>query len=96
MAPYIGTNTFKLRTVTTAASTVVGGGNFASLIVTRAWSNATITYTYDDARCLSGYKIDGCTGLPLSGWNVTVKNSTNQMGDNHRYQRLLAGLPAGK
>lgn len=81
MTPYIGTGTFNLLTVTTASSTVIGGGNFASFISTKAWSNATITYTYNDELCLSGYKKDGCTGLPLSGWNITVRNSSWQQNE---------------
>ena len=75
---YVGTGTFKLLTVTKGKSDVAGGGTWQSQILTRAWSYATITYTYDDARCLSGYKKDGCTGLPLSGWNITVSNATKK------------------
>ena len=75
---YIGTGTFQLFAYTRARSEVIGGGTWYSLINTRAWSNASLTYTYDDSRCLSGYKIDGCTGLPLSGWNITVSNATRQ------------------
>ncbi len=77
VADYIGIGTFDLEAVATAASYVVGGGNFASMITTYAWSNASITYTYDDLHCLSGYKIDNCTGQPLSGWTITVNNSTD-------------------
>ena len=75
---YVGTGTFPLLAYTRASSRVVGGGSWYSLITTLAWSNASITYTYDDARCLSGFKKDGCTGLPLSGWNITVRNATTQ------------------
>lgn len=64
---YSGIGTFPLLTSTHASSRVDGGGSWASLIDTLAWSYATITYTYDDSRCLFGYKLDGCTGLPLSG-----------------------------
>jgi hypothetical protein len=74
---YTGTGTFKLKTVTKGQSDVAGGGSWTTSILTRAWSYASITYTYDDARCLSGYKLDGCTGLPLSGWNITVSNATS-------------------
>ena len=74
---YSGIGTFPLLTYTHASSRVDGGGSWYSIIDTKAWSYATITYTYDDSRCLSGYKIDGCTGLPLSGWNITVSNSTH-------------------
>ena len=78
LAPYIGTGTFNLPGSTIAEILVkYFGGSVLATLNTYGWSNATIKYTYDDARCLSGYKIDGCTGLPLSGWNVTVKNSTN-------------------
>jgi hypothetical protein len=75
---YLGAGTFPLLAYTRASSRVVGGGSWYSLIDTLAWSNASITYTYDDARCISGYKKDGCTGLPLSGWNITVSNATTQ------------------
>jgi large repetitive protein len=38
-----------------------------------------ITYTYDEnLQCLSGYKIDGCTGLPLPSWKIVVKNATHE------------------
>jgi len=73
---YVGTGTFPLLAYTRASSRVIGGGSWYSLITTLAWSNASIIYTYDDARCLSGFKKDGCTGLPLSGWNITVSNAT--------------------
>jgi len=78
---YVGTtpgDTFNLPAVTSAISQVRGGGSWWSIITTLAWSNATITYTYDDSRCLSGYKLDGCTGLPLSGWKIKVNNSTQE------------------
>ena len=71
-------DTFNLPAVTSAISQVRGGGSWWSIITTLAWSNATITYTYDDSRCLSGYKLDGCTGLPLSGWKIKVNNSTQE------------------
>jgi hypothetical protein len=75
---YIGTGTFKLKTVTHADSKVVGGASWNSAILTRAWSYAKITYAYDkiDTLCLSGHKIDGCTGRPLPGWTIIVNNST--------------------
>ena len=78
VSDYVGTGTFNLSTVTSALSIVHGGGSWWSNITTKAWSNATITYTYDDSRCLSGYKVDGCTGLPLSGWKIKVNNSTHE------------------
>jgi|WetSurMetagenome_2_1015567.scaffolds.fasta_scaffold32315_3 hypothetical protein len=77
LAPYIGTGTFNLPGSTLADISVrYFGGSVLAFLNTYGWSNATITYTYDDARCLSGYKLDGCTGLPLSGWNITVNNTT--------------------
>jgi len=78
VSDYVGTGTFNLSTVTSALSIVHGGGSWWSNITTKAWSIATITYTYDDSRCLSGYKFDGCTGLPLSGWKIKVNNSTHE------------------
>ena len=75
---YIGIGTFPLLAYTRAISEVFGGGSWYSLIDTLAWSNASISYTYDDARCLSGFKKDRCTGLPLSGWKITVSNTTQQ------------------
>ena len=75
---YIGTGTFDLLGSFTGDSDISGGGSFSSSILTYGWSNSTITYTYNDALCLSGYKKDGCTGLPLSGWNITVRNSSWQ------------------
>jgi len=76
LAGYIGTGTFDLPATAIADTLTGGGGVMVSNISTYGWSNATITYTYDDSRCLSGYKIDGCTGLPLSGWTIAVNNST--------------------
>ncbi len=76
LADYIGTGTFDLPGRATAQTSTIGGGVQVSDIRTYGWSNATITYTYDDSRCLSGYKIDRCTGLPLSGWTINVNNST--------------------
>ena len=60
------------------------------MIDTLAWSNASISYTYDDARCLSGFKKDGCTGLPLSEWNITTRNATMQFIDNPGVGGILA------
>jgi hypothetical protein len=74
--PYIGTGTVNLTAHTNGQGWLQGSASFWYAIATYAFSNATITYTYDDARCLSGYKLDGCTGLPLSGWNITVNNTT--------------------
>ena len=79
---YVDTGTFSLQAYATADSTVGGGGNLNSYIDTYAWSNASITYTYDDLHCLSGYKIDNCTGQPLSGWTVTVNNSTDSWSND--------------
>jgi len=79
---YVGKGTFDLRAYATAESTVAGGGNWATMIDTYSWSNASITYTYDDLHCLSGYKIDNCTGQPLSGWTVTVNNSTDSWSND--------------
>ena len=82
LAPYIGTGTFNLPGSTIADISVrYFGGSVLAFLNTYGWSNATITYTYDDARCLSGYKIDGCTGLPLSGWKIIVNNSTHEWND---------------
>jgi len=75
---YSGIGTFPLLTKTHASSRVEGGGSWSSYIITKAWSYASITYTYDDSRCLSGYKIDGCTGAGLPNWNITVSNATRQ------------------
>ncbi len=76
---YYGVGTFNLPMYTIAASSVRGGGNWYTEIATTAWSHAIITYTYDEkvTYCLSGYKINGCTGEPISGWTVIVNNSTN-------------------
>lgn len=74
---YIGTGTFNLEAVAAAVSEVGGGGNWYSMFYTYAWSKASITYTYDDLHCLSGYKIDACIRQPLSGWTITVNNSTD-------------------
>lgn len=82
VADYIGTGTFDLEAVATAVSEVGGGGNWYSLFNTWAWSYASITYTYDDLHCLSGYKIDDCTGQPLSGWTITVNNSTDSWSND--------------
>lgn len=74
---YIGKGTFNLTANTSAESRTGGSGNFMYWVMTTAWSNASITYTYDELHCLSGYKIDACTGEPLSGWTITVNNSTD-------------------
>ena len=77
MAPYIGTGNFTLPASGYAvASGIFLGGNTVFDIRSYGWSNATITYTYDDSRCLSGYKLDRCTSLPLSGWTIRVSNAT--------------------
>ncbi len=81
VTPYIGPGTFNLTAVTNATSTVGGSGAFMSILETRGWSYACITYTYDNTHCLSGYKIDGCTGNPLAGWTITVNNSTGSWSD---------------
>ena len=75
----IGTKKFDLPSSTTGDLYFggQGGPNIVHNLTSYGWSHAVLTYTYDDSRCLSGYKKDGCTGLPLSGWNITVKNSTN-------------------
>ena len=49
-------------------------------IRTFGFSNATITYTYDEYLCISGYKKDDCTGRPLRDWVITVNNSTDTYG----------------
>ena len=82
VADYVGTGTFDLEAVATAVSNVVGGGNWYSVFDTYAWSYASITYTYDDLHCLSGYKIDDCTGQALSGWTITVNNSTDSWSND--------------
>lgn len=82
VADYKGTGTFDLEAVATAVSDVVGGGNWYSLFDTYAWSEASITYTYEELHCLSGYKFDECTGQPLSGWTVTVNNSTDSWSND--------------
>jgi hypothetical protein len=79
VSQYIGVGTFLLLAKTHGVSDVSGGGTWDSRIRTTAWSYAAITYTYNDEICLSGYKKDGCTGLPLSGWNITVSNSSLQL-----------------
>jgi len=79
---YIDEGTFNLKAYATASSTVVGSGNWDSFINTYSWSNASITYTYEDLHCLSGYKIDNCTGQPLSGWTITVNNSTDSWSND--------------
>ena len=33
---------------------------------------------FQQPNCLSGYKIDDCTGLPLSGWKIVVNNSSQE------------------
>ncbi|MFZ2470945.1 MAG: choice-of-anchor E domain-containing protein [Methanothrix sp.] len=78
---YIGTGTFNLAASAHASSEIKGGGNWWSDLTTYGWSNATITYTYDDSRCISGYKIDDCTGQPLAGWKIYVNNSTRSFSD---------------
>ena len=78
VSAYVGQGTFNLTAVNKAVSTVRGCGTFALHIETRGWSYACITYTYDNTHCLSGYKKDGCTGLLLSGWNITISNATSQ------------------
>ncbi|MGV8175267.1 MAG: carboxypeptidase regulatory-like domain-containing protein, partial [Methanothrix sp.] len=78
LAGYIGTGYFNLSATATATTSVTGGGNQVSDLRTFGWSNATITYTYDDSRCISGYKLDRCTGLPLSGWKIILNNSTQE------------------
>ena len=55
-----------------------GSGNFQTLIETWAGAEARITYTYNDSRCLSGYKIDNCTNIGLSGWTINVTNNTQK------------------
>ena len=97
LAPYIGTGTFNLPGSTIADISVrYFGGSVLAFLNTYGWSNATITYTYDDARCLSGYKIDGCTGLPLSGWKIIVNNSTHEWNDTTDVNGFWRDLPAGK
>ncbi len=77
LAEYIGNGNFSLDAKGDANFTIVAGGNQTSNISTFGWSNATLIYTYDP-RGLSGYKKDGCTNLPLSGWKIIVTNSTHQ------------------
>lgn len=95
---YVGKGTFNLRAYATAISTVVGSGNWATMIDTYSWSNASITYTYDECRsCISGYKIDSSTGAGLPGWNITLTNAsssiTAQTGPDGKYEfcNLLPG-----
>ena len=38
----------------------------------------TVNITSHELLCISGYKFDGCTGLPLSGWRIKVNNSTQE------------------
>lgn len=88
---YVGKGTFNLKTYATAESMVLGGGNWATLIDTYSWSNASITYTYEECDpCISGYKLDGSTGAGLPGWNITLTNAsgsiTAQTGPDGRYE----------
>ncbi|MCK9564861.1 MAG: choice-of-anchor E domain-containing protein, partial [Methanothrix sp.] len=77
VALYVGTGKLNLTTNSSANSNVYGGGNWRNDIRTYIYSNATITYNYDDSRCISGYKIDGCTNTGLSGWTINVSNTTH-------------------
>ena len=95
---YKGTGTFNLKAYATAVSIIVGSGNWASMIDTYSWSNASITYTYDECHsCISGYKINSSTGAGLPGWNITLTNAsrsvTTQTGPEGKYQ--FCNLPPG-
>ncbi len=90
-AKYVGKGTFNLKASATGKSEVRGSGVWASLIMTYCWSNATITYTYDECDpCISGYKIDGSTGAGLPGWNITLSNAsgsvTTETGPDGKYE----------
>ena len=77
---YVGKGTFNLKTYATARSHVEGSGNWASFITTYSWSNASITYTYDECRsCISGYKINSSTGAGLPNWNITLTNASGSL-----------------
>ena len=48
--------------------------------VTIPYANVTINVSSCPGKlCISGYKIDNCTGQGLSGWNITVSNQTAQV-----------------
>lgn len=90
-AKYVGKGTFNLKASASGESVVRGSGVWASLIMTYCWSNATITYTYDECdACISGYKIDGSTGAGLPGWNITLTNAsgsvTTETGPDGKYE----------
>lgn len=95
---YVGKGSFDLTAYATAQSDVGGSGNFALIITTYSWSNATIAYTYDECDpCISGYKINGSSGLGLADWNITLTNVsssvTKRTGSDGRYEfcNLLPG-----
>jgi len=74
---FVGTGNINLKTKSTATSKVENSGNSYFLIMTYSWTNASITYTYDECRsCISGYKLDDCTKLGVKDWKVTLNNST--------------------
>ncbi|MGV8174899.1 MAG: carboxypeptidase regulatory-like domain-containing protein, partial [Methanothrix sp.] len=77
MARYYGTGQFNLPAQAAANVITHGGGNQSTNISTFGWSNATLTYTYDDVPCLSGRKFNNRTGEGLSGWTINVSNSTD-------------------
>jgi len=77
---YIDEGAFNLKAYATAESTVVGGGNWASFINTYSWSNASITYTYEDLPCrpcISGYKFDECTDQGIADWEIILINTSS-------------------
>jgi hypothetical protein len=97
-AKYVGKGTFNLTAKATGISVVRGSGVWASIITTYCWSNATITYTYDECRsCISGYKIDSSTGAGLPNWNITLTNASGSLtaktGPDGKY--LFCNLQTG-
>ena len=51
-------------------------------------NNTSINFVNDPLLCLSGYKINGCTGDGMSGWVVTVSNETHIF---HSYPTEVSG-----
>ena len=88
---YVGKGPLNLKAFASAKSIVEGGGTWSSLITTYSWSNASITYTYDECRsCISGYKINSSTKAGIPGWNITLTNATGSVtaktGPDGKYQ----------
>jgi len=67
------------RTYSTSAkgwAYVIGSGNYNFSVQTKAGSQICFKFYYIPTYCISGYKLDNCTGEALPGWNITITNSS--------------------